>query len=304
MLLCLFSKLDSKTASLYICSMEFLSEYKAVLGGLSIALATIVAVYFNYIAMRRNERRLKAENTASFAAAIASELSDNADNLTDLYFEIENKKINARKIAIYQDFQMKVYEALLTSIGDLGAALSYMVVDVYGDLSKLSLRLEQAKNSEIQDEQEELLHDIKRILSKSLTTSIVILLYSDRLNGRSYVREVHDKRIIWVERMLDKFCVYVSEAEEGFEYIDDGENPSGEFAKRFARKEDRVRIRHLIDVIKRATREANKSKIWRAPLVFRALSYEIHEVLKYFLNIERNVYDQSLQAEYQDYLRV
>lgn len=281
---------------------SFLNEYKTVLGGLSIAIATIIAVYFNYIAARKNERRLKHENTASFAAAIASELADNADNLTDLYFEIENKKLNERKIAVYQDFHVKVYEALLSKIGDLGSALSYMVVDVYGDLSKLSLRLEQTKSPDIQSEQEELQHDIKRILSKTLTTSIVILLYSDRLNGRSYAKEIHQKRLIWVERILDKFCTYVSEAEDGFEFIGEGENPKGDFAKRFAKKEDREKIRHLIKVIRRAVKEANLNKVFRAPLIMRALSYEIHDVLKYFLNIDRNVYDLNLQEEYRSYL--
>ncbi|MGH1398383.1 MAG: hypothetical protein ACRBCT_04130 [Alphaproteobacteria bacterium] len=282
----------------------FLHEYKTVLGGLSIAIATVTAVYFNYLAMRKAERRQKAEGTASFAAAIASELSDNADNLTDLYFEIESVKLNPRKIALYQNFQTRVYEALLSSIGDLGAALSYMVVDVYGDLSKLSTWLELAKNSELQSEQDELLHDIKCILSKTLTTAIVILLYSDRLNGRSYVREVHEKRIIWVERMLDKFCTYVSETGDEVEFIGEGDNPDVEFSKRFPRKEDREKIKYLISVIRRAVNEANKRKIWRAPLVYRALSYEIHEVLKYFLNIERNIYDVNLQEEYKDYLKV
>ena len=43
---------------------SFLTEYKTMLGGLAIAIATIVAVYFNYLATRRAERRLKAENTA------------------------------------------------------------------------------------------------------------------------------------------------------------------------------------------------------------------------------------------------
>jgi len=281
---------------------SFLNEYKTMLGGLSIAIATIIAVYFNYLAARKNERRLKHENTASFAAAIASELADNADNLTDLYFEIENKKLNERKIAVYQDFHTKVYEALLAQIGDLGSALSYMVVDVYGDLSKMSLRLEQAKSSDIQSEQDELQHDIKRILSKALTTSIVILLYSDRLNGRSYAKEIHQKRVIWVERLLDKFCTYVSEAEDGFEFIGDGENPNGDFAKRFAKKEDREKVRNLIAVIKKSVRETNRQKTWRAPLILRALSYEIHDVLKYFLNIDRNSYDLNLQEEYRSYL--
>jgi len=281
----------------------FLQEYKTVMGGLSIALATIIAVYFNYIATREAERRLKAESTASHAAAIAAELTDNADNLTDLYFEIQNKKLNAHKIAEYQEFNVLVYQALLSSIGDLGAALSYMVVDVYGDMNKLSLRLEHAKNSDIQADQDELLFTIKRILSKTITTSIVILLYSDRLNGRSYVKEVHDKRVIWVERMLDKFCTYVSEAEEDIEFMGEGENPNGEFAKRLARKEDREKVRYLIKTIHQAVRQANKNKIWRAPLVFRALAYEIHDVLKYFLNIERSVYDQSLQQEYHGYLK-
>ena len=280
----------------------FIQEYKTVLGGLSIALATIIAVYFNYIASRKAEHRLKSENTASHAAAIAAELTDNADNLTDLYFEIENKKLNSRKIAEYQEFNTLVYKALLSSIGDLGAALSYMVVDVYGDLNKLSLRLEHAKNSDIHAEQDEMLYTIKRILSKTITTSIVILLYSDRLNGRSYVREVHEKRIIWVERMLGKFCEYVSEAEDGFEFIGEGGNPNGEFAKRFASKKGREKVRHLIKVIKQAVDQANRSKSWRAPLVFRALSYEIHAVLKYFLRIQRNFYDETLQQQYQEYL--
>jgi len=283
--------------------MDFLHEYKGVLGGLSIAIATIVAVYFNYLTARKNERRLKHESTASFAAAIASELADNADNLTDLYFEVENKKLNERKIAVYQDFHTKVYEALLAQIGDLGSALSYMVVDVYGDLSKLSLRLEQAKSADIQSEQDELQHDIKRILSKTLTTSIVILLYSDRLNGRSYANEIHQKRTIWVERLLDKFCTYVSESEDGFEFIGEGENPNGDFAKRFAKKEDREKIRHLIAVIKKAVREMNRHKTWRAPLILRALSYEVHDVLKHFLNIERSSYDMNLQEEYRSYLK-
>ena len=193
---------------------EFLNDYKTVLGGLSIAVATVLAVYFNYIATRRNERRQKSENTASFAAAIASELSDNVDNLSDLYFEIQSDKPNLRKVTEHRDFSTDVYKALLSKIGDLGAALSYMIVDIYGDFSKLSSRLEYAEKSDIKAEQDEILEMIKRILSKSITTTIVILLYSDRLNWRSYVREVQDKRVIWLERLLDKFCTYVSETEE------------------------------------------------------------------------------------------
>lgn len=281
---------------------EFFDHYKTVLGGVSIAIATVLAVYFNYLAMRRNERRQKAEATASFAAAIASELADNTDTLTDLYFEIQNEKLSARKIAEYQDFYHKVYEALLSKIGDLGAALSYMVVDVYGDLAKLSKRLELAQKSDIKAEQEELLELIKRILSKAITTSIVILLYSDRLNGRSYVHEVRLKRMIWLERLLDKFCTYISEVEEDVEFIDAEENPNKDFIKRFPKREDREKIEYLLSVVSRAITLANKGKIWRASLVLRGLSYEIHDVLKYFLQIDRNAYDLNLQEEYREYL--
>ena len=273
------------------------------MGGLFIGIATVVAVYFNYLATRRNERRQKAEGTASFAAAIASELADNVDNLTDLYFEIQNDKLNLRKIAEYQEFHTQVYEALLNKIGDLGAALSYIVVDIYNDLSKLSVRLELAQKSDIKHDQDELLEKIKRILSKSITTSIVILLYSDRLNGRSYVREVQDKRIIWLERMLDKFCTYVSEADEDMEFIDSEENPDSDFVKRFPRKEDRDKMRHLLRLVESAMEQANKERVWRSSLIFRALSYEIHDVLKHFLQIDRNIYDLNLQEEYSGYLK-
>ncbi len=281
---------------------SFLSDYKIALGSLSIASATIIAVYLNYVASLKNGRRLKHENTASFAAAIASELADNADNLTELYFEIENKNLDQRKIAVYQDFHVKVYEALLEQIGNFGSALSYMVVDVYGDLNKLSLYLELARGADIQSEQDELQYQIKRILSKTITTSVIILLYSDRLNGRSYVREIHQKRTLWVERTLYKFCTYVSEAEEGFEFIDQAKNPKGEFAKRLVHKEDRTKIRYLIHTIEKAVKKSNNNKVFRASLILRALSYEIHDVLKYFLKVERNHYDLNLQEEYSSYL--
>ena len=50
----------------------FIQEYKTVLGGLSIALATIIAVYFNYIASRKAEHRLKSENKLTDACLLGS----------------------------------------------------------------------------------------------------------------------------------------------------------------------------------------------------------------------------------------
>ena len=283
--------------------IDFLSEYKALLGGVSIALATLIAVYFNYLIEKRVARLRKDEKNASYASAVACELSDNTDNLIDLYLEIQGDNTKAYKINQYQSFQMLAYETLLAEIGNLGSALSFMIVDVYGDLKKLSLRLDAAKQSDIQQEEDYFLQPIQETLVKSLTTSVIVQLYSDHLNGRHYAREVYRKREIWIERALDNFCSYVSESDEEMEFIDLDANPNKDFIKRFPRKEDRQKITTLLETIDRTVKIARRQPKWKASLVFRALAYEIQNTLMYFLNMEKNVYDKTLQQEYSQYLR-
>lgn len=280
----------------------FLDSYKTVLGGLSIALATVVAVYLNYIVSKKTARRQRNERVASIAAALASELMDNTDNLIELYNEIEGKNTKRHKVLQHQSFQSLAYEKLLSQIGEVGAPLSFMLVDVYGDLIKLTRTLGVLSIQEIVSEEEDFLILIKEILAKALTTSIVVILYSDFLNGRRYSFEIQSKREVWIEQTLDTFCTYVSESEDEVDLVYTQQTGDGDFAKSFPKKEDRQQIKEVLSAIQKAIKKANKEPAWKAPLIFRALSYKIQMVLTYFLGLENSIYEQVLQEEYSKYL--
>ena len=95
----------------------------------------------------------------------------------------------------------------------------------------------------------------------------------------------------------------MSESDEEMEFIDLDANPNKDFIKRFPRKEDRQKITTLLETIDRTVKIARRQPKWKASLVFRALAYEIQNTLMYFLNMEKNVYDKTLQQEYSQYLR-
>lgn len=283
--------------------LTFFDSYKTVLGGLSIAIATVIAVYLNYIVSKKTSRQARDARVASIAAALACELMDNTDNLIELYNEIEGKNTKQRKILQYQDFEMRAYETLLSQIGEMGAPLSFMLVDVYGDLRKLSRSLEILNAKELANEEGDFLVSIKEILAKGLTTSIVVVLYSDYLNGVRFSQEIRSKREVWIEQTFHNFCSYASETEEDLEFVDAEEKPKRDFVKRFARKEDREQIRGVLSAIDRSIVLAQKNPSWKAPLIFRALSYEIQTVLTNFLGLEHDIYEQALQEEYSLYLK-
>jgi len=281
---------------------EFFDQNKAFFSGLSIALATIIAVLINYRYSRKLDKSQKNEKIASFATAIASELIDNTDNLINLYLEMTSDKPNTKRIGEYHNFQKYAYETIFTQIGNMGSDLSFMIVDVYGDLNKLSARVEYADKNMLAGHDEEFMSFIQAILAKALTTSIVIFMYADYLQGPEYCKEVKNQRKYWIERNLYAFCKYAAEADEDLDFVAEEEQESLDFVKRFPNKEDRIQIRNLMNTVDSALANIIQLSHWRAQLAFKALAYKIQNTLTHFLQFEIDPYQEQLEQEMSKYL--
>ena len=281
--------------------MEFVNEYKGMIGGLSIAMATVFAMLMNLRYVQHTDYKNKRNKDASFSSAIASELMDNAHNLMVLYLQIE-KGVSSRKIIGYKQFSTHVYEHLLGQIGQLGSTLSFMVVDVYGDIKKMKSQLDELTDKQIIKKDDELLPDIQTMLIKTITTSIIMHLYADYKSGNKWMLAIRRHRLLWIERNIDEFFQYLGKTEQDVEFIDNGENNDLIFMRRFTDATKRQQIRELFKVIKNVLLTLGKEDPSKAQLTLRALGYRINNTLTSFLDTEVDTYDLLFEEEYNDYL--
>lgn len=285
--------------------VDLLQEYKTVLGGLFIGIATIIGVVMNASYTRRVERQTKYEADASFSSAIASELSDNADNLMDLYFQIScpKKKKKSSKITGYKQLNTLAYEGLMEQIGNLGPTLSFMVVDVYGDVLKIGTQLHDLSDDEIYDAREELQPDIQAVLVKAITGSIALYLYADYMSGKKWMNAIKPQRLLWIEQTLDMFFHYVGKTDTDIDFITQEDDQDVPFLKRFKDPEKRRYIKAIFKTINHTHDQFHRVQAWQAQIMLRSLSYKLHNMLTMFLDqsppeyyiLSERCYDEIVQ---------
>ncbi len=266
--------------------VDVLQEYKTVLGGVFIGVATIVGVVMNAAYTRRVERQAKREDNASFSSAIASELIDNADNLMDLYFQIScpQKTQKSLKITGYKQFNTLAYESLLEHIGKLGPTLSFMVVDVYGDVMKIKTRLNTLTDDEIYGCKDELQPDIQDVLVKAVTGSVMLYLYADYMSGRKWMDAIKPQRLLWIEKTLDMFFDYVGKTDTDLDFISQEDDHDVTFLKRFKDPDKRLYIKDFFKTINHTHDRLHHAEAWQAQILLRSLSYKLHNMLTMFLD--------------------
>ncbi len=282
--------------------LDFLAEYKGLIGGFSIAVATVIAVLISIKNSIRAEHRLNRRKSASYASAISSELIHAFHNLIALYSEIESLKGKKNEVINHRYFYILAYEKLLDAIGDLGSSLAYLTADVYGEIKKIQDQLEILEIETVIENKEEILLRIQTALSKTLACSTTLLLYSDYLNGNKFLSEMRPRRLLWIERLLDEFCKYVAKIDNDMEFVAAEENLNMAFLKRFRHTEDVTVIKSLFINIHNALDKMPHYKPWQVQLILRALSYKFLNSLSHFLDIEPNEYDILAEREYDEYL--
>ncbi len=285
--------------------IDLLQEYKTVLGGIFIGTATITGVVINAAYNRHVERKTKLEGDASFCSAIASELIDNADNLMDLYFQIScpQQKKKTSKIIGYKQFNTLAYESLLEQIGKLGPALSFMAVDVYGDIIKLGTRLNELNDDAIYDARDELQPDIQAVLVKAITGSVVLYLYADYMSGKKWMDAIKPQRLLWIEKTLDMFFHYVGKTDTDLEFIAQEDDQDVPFLKRFTNPEKRRYIKNFFKTIDRTHDKFHHVAPWQAQIMLRSLSYQLYNMLTMFLDHSPPEYYLLSERTYADIVR-
>ena len=283
--------------------ITLLSENTTVLGGIFIGCATITGVTLNIFYSKLLDSRLKKEKTASTASALAAELLYNSYSLRQLYLEIYKQTAKKPKVTEYRHIDLQVYQELLNNIGDLGSALSYMVVDAYGDIKKVKGRMEVLSDEGVMNrDKATVLRDIKLAIVKTMSCSIAMYIYSDYMNGRRWIEKIRDQRVIRIERTVEGFCRFVIKTESDIDFITSKEEGDLEFRKRFQDKEERKSIKELFISVKGVLKNFSKYNLWQAQLSIRALTYKIQNTLIIFLDIEPNEYDVLSEQEYEKFL--
>ncbi|MDD9912535.1 MAG: hypothetical protein OXR68_03540 [Alphaproteobacteria bacterium] len=266
-----------------------LTEYKAMLSGLVIGCATITGVTLNILYNKRIEHRLKREKQGSTASALAAELLYNSYHLRDLYLTIHQKKAKYYKATEYRHIDTQVYQELLTQIGELGSAITFMIVDTYGDIKKTKGQMEAiAEGSQKAEKPEFIMADIRMVLVKTLSCSLSLYLYSDYMTGEKWLKNISESRIVRIERALSEFCQFM-------EQIDKTEKTTSNTL-------ERAGISILLETLRKILKVLPKQPTWRAQLTLRAFSYTIQNTLTRFLNIEINEYDLISEQEYSRFL--
>jgi hypothetical protein len=279
--------------------INIIENNKTIIGGLSIAIATVIAVFINLNYSRRSEYRLKQEQNATFSSAIAAELLDNAHNLMAIHYEIAEKGARIQRINQFKEFNLLVYQNLLTEIGRLGPALSFMVVDIYGDIQKIKKYLEYYIQDDVLGNKQEILLDLQAVLAKSLTGSIMMAFYADYMLGPKWMSSTTEQRALWLENTLDDFCSYISRTEIDPVYIAD---PSKEFIECLQDEEQKQKIIHLFTLVEKIQKDIRKKRAWQVQLILRAFSYKLHNTIIGFLDIEPDSYMLKAEKEYKEFL--
>jgi hypothetical protein len=273
----------------------FVEQYKPLLGGVFIAIATLIAVLLSNNTTRKNVRQSRRRAHASFASAIAAELADNAQNLMDLYIEIAHSKSKSHRITAYKNFHLQVYETLLNQIGDLGPSLSYTLVDICSDIRKIRSSLEGLTNKEIIAAKTEILPDIQAVMVKTIACSFVLMYYADYLNGRRFVEQVHPQRLLWAENLLEQFGHYVAIIDDNADFVTVEEERALGLTRRFERSKDRKLVAELIAVLRLIPSLTHRNRARETQMLLNLVSYKIKNTLMYFLEIQPTDYDLAME---------
>ena len=281
----------------------FITEYKAVLSGAVIGGATITGVTLNILYNKALENKFKKDKNASTTSAIAAEILYNSHHLRDLYLEIKNYTNAEEDISEHKHIDTQVYQELLTQIGELGSAITFMVVDTYGDLKKMKGRMEERSDKhDILSNKEKILDNIQISLAKTLASSLTLYIYADYMSGRKWLSHIREQRIIRIERTIDDFCKFLEKSDNEVDFISLNEQEGLEFKKRFRDKTDRKNIKELFLSIRATLETLPKQPSWRAQLILRGLSYKMQNTLINLAGLEANEYDLMSEQEYGRFL--
>jgi len=283
--------------------LPFITEYKAVLSGTVIGAATITGVSLNILYNKTLDKQFKREKNASTASAIAAEILCNSNHLRDLHMEVENYQSENSDISEHKHLDTQVYQELLSQIGELGSAITFMVVDTYDDIKKRKGRIEgfTAKN-EILQRKEDILNNIQKTLAKTLAASLTLYIYSDYMSGRKWMKHVKEQRILRIERSLDDFCTFLEQSNNSLEFVGLNQQEDLEFRKRFTNKADRKNIKELFIFIRETLDQLPSQPTWRAQLILRGLSYKIQNTLSHLSDIATDEYDLMSEQGYTRFL--
>lgn len=282
---------------------NLLNDYKAVLSGTVIGTATVTGAALNILYNRKINRRLQQEKTASTTSALAAELFCNSNYLKTLYLELYMLKSQKGQVHEYRFIDTKAYDELLPSIGDLGSAITFMVVDSYSSLKKAKLQTElYAEEKALHTHKNELMFDIQATLAKTLSTSVSLYLYSDYLTGPEWMKQIAIQRIIRTKRSFESFFKFIEKIDEEMEFVSSEEDSDLQFRKRFKRKADQKKIKELFDSIRDIIEKLPNQPNWRAQFMCRGIAYKIQNTLTQFLEIGADEYDILSEQEYSRFL--
>mgnify|MGYP003672442363 CR=1 FL=1 len=283
--------------------LSVMTEYKAVLSGVFIGCATITGVALNIIYNKTLERKFKKNKNASTTSAIAAEILYNSYHLRDLYLEIRRCKSTKDHISEYKHIDTQVYQELLTQVGELGSAITFTVVDTYGDLKKMKGRMEEFSHDQsILKNKEIILINIQKALVKTLANSLMLYVYADYMSGRNWMKHIKEQRITRIERTLEGFCQFLEEIDNKLEFISTNEQEGLEFRKRFVDKVDRQNIKELFLFIRSVLNSLPNQPTWRAQMILRGMAYKIQNTLTELIDIEADEYDLISEQEYGRFL--
>ncbi len=275
-----------------------------ILSGIFIGLATITGASINILYNKIIEGRSKKDRNASTASALAAELLYNSYHLRDLYLEIYKNNARSYRAKEYTHIDIQVYQELLIQIGDLGSAITFMVVDTYGDIKKMKAHMDVFTEEKPNDKNglNIILNDIEMALVKTLSCSLTLYMYSDYMTGRKWLRSIRESRRIRIERTLDGFCKFIEEIDGNIDFISSDEQEGLEFRKRFKKQENRQNMKKLFLTIQGVFKVLPNQPEWRAQLTLRAFSYIVQNTLIRFLNVEIDEYDLMSEQEYSRFL--
>lgn len=283
-------------------SLVLLKQYAGLIGMGLIAIATIVAVIINLRYLKKSEGKIKRDRNASFSSVLASELTDHNHSLVELYFEISSLEPKSNKITMTKQLDTSSYKTLLADIGQLGPDLAFIVVDVYGDITKLKTQLSTYTNSEIIANRDELLPEIQTILVKVISTAVIMYSYADFMSGKSWMKAIKKQRIIWLEQTINNFCQYIGETDQKLDFTPVEKQDNISFSKRFRNKKSRAYIEDLLSTYEELLVRMRNMKSGEAQRALRALEYKINNTFLGFLGIEPTGYARIYEDAYKEFL--
>lgn len=281
---------------------DFLSSYAGMLGGIAIATSTMLAVFLKRFHFKSTENHNARYHGTSFSSAIAAELIDNTDRLIDFYQQIEKVSSKKEVLVNYQQLDVFAYETMLDRIGRLGPALSFMVVDVYGDLRALKVKYQNLHTAEILGDRESYLEEIQRLLVKAISCAAIMYIYADYMSGKKWSKTIASHRLLWLEREMQKFLEYVGKTDTDLDYVSTEEAAGISFLKRIGDPHKRRLVKNLFKDVKAVLETLYKYPMWKAQLALRGVFYLLKNDLLELLDIEPNIYDKRSEQEYCEFL--